>query len=137
MKVMFDINVILDIVAHRQPFYEDSCAAYLKVVGDGDDPCLSVHALSTLYYLLGAASTRKRRGAAMDWIFAAFKVAGLTADEVEIARNLGLPDFEDALVVAAAKSSLCGCVITRNVRDFRNCGMRVADPVSYVRKTHG
>ena len=133
MKVMFDINVILDIVAHRQPFYEDSSAAYLKVIGDGDDPCLSVHALSTLYYLLGAASTRKQRSAAMDWIFAAFKVAGLSADEVEVARNLGLADFEDALVVAAAQSSGCACIVPRNVRDFSRCGMRVADPVGYVR----
>ena len=133
MKVMFDINVVLDIVARRQPFYEDSSAAYLKVVGDGDDPCLSVHALSTLYYLLGSASTRKQRSAAMDWIFGAFKVAGLSADEVEIARNLGLSDFEDALVVAAAQSSGCSCIVTRNVRDFSRCGMRVADPVGYVR----
>ena len=133
MKVMFDINVVLDIVAHRHPFYEDSSAAYLKVIGDGDDPCISVHALSTLYYLLGAASTRKQRSAAMDWIFAAFKVAGLSADEVEVARNLGLADFEDALVVAAAQSSGCACIVTRNVRDFSRCGMRVADPADYVR----
>ena len=133
MKVMFDINVVLDIVAHRLPFYEDSRAAYLKTVGDGDEPCLSVHALATLYYLLGAASTRKQRRAVMDWIFGAFKVAGLSADEVEIARNLGLSDFEDALVVAAAKSSGCRCIVTRNVRDFSRCGMRVADPVGYVR----
>ena len=134
MKVMFDINVVLDIVAHRQPFYADSSAAYLKVVGDGDDPCLSVHALSTLYYLLGAASTRKQRNAAMDWIFDAFKVSGLSADEVEIVRNLRLSDFEDALVVAAAQSSGCSCIVTRNVRDFSRCGMRVADPAGYVRE---
>ena len=132
MKVMFDINVIPDIVARRQPFYADSRAAYLKVIEGGDDPCLSVHALSTLYYLLGAAPTRKQRNAAMDWIFGAFKVAGLSADEVEIARNLGLSDFEDALVVAAARSSGCSCIVTRNVRDFSRCGMRVVDPVGYV-----
>lgn len=133
MNVMFDINVVLDIVAHRQPFYEDSCAAYLKAVGDGDSSCLSVHALSTLYHLLGAASTRKRRRAAMNWIFGAFEVAGLTADEVEVARSLALPDFEDALVVAAAKSSRCSCIVTRNVRDFGDCGLRVVDPSGYAR----
>ena len=132
MNVMFDINVVLDIVAHRQPFYEDSCAAYLKVEGDGDSSYLSVHALSTLYYLLGAATTRKQRSAAMDWIFGAFKVAGLTADEVEVAHNLAMPDFEDALVVAAAKSSQCSCIVTRNLRDFSSCGMCVAEPAGYV-----
>ena len=132
MNVMFDINVVLDIVAHREPFYEDSCAAYLKVIGDGDSSYLSVHALSTLYYLLGAAPTRKQRKAAMAWIFGAFKVAGLSANEVEVARNLAMSDFEDALVVAAAKSSRCGCIVTRNVRDFSGCGMRVTDPVDYA-----
>ena len=75
MKVMFDINVVLDIVAHRQPFYEDSSAAYFKV--------------------------------------------------------LGLSDFEDALVVAAAQSSGCSCIVTRNIRDFSRCGMRVTDPAGF------
>lgn len=132
MKVMFDINVVLDIVGHRHPFYETSRGALLKVVEAGDSPCLSVHALSTLYYLLGTASTRKQRNAAMEWVFDAFEIAGLTATEVAVARGLSMSDFEDALVVAAAEAAHCGCILTRNVRDFKGSPIRAVEPGDYL-----
>lgn len=132
MNVMFDINVVLDIVARRQPFYESSRAAFLKVVEDGDQPCLSVHAFATLYYLLGEASTRKQREVAMKWIFESFAVAGLGEAEVSAARGYGLPDFEDALVVAAAAVSKCRCILTRNVRDFKGALIEACDPATFV-----
>jgi len=37
MKVMFDINVVLGVVANRKPFLESSRAAFLCVVENGDD----------------------------------------------------------------------------------------------------
>ena len=132
MNVMFDINVVLDIVARRQPFYESSRAAFLKVVGNGDRPCVSAHAFATLYYLLGEASTRKQRDAAMKWIFESFGVAGLGEAEVLAARGYGLPDFEDALVVAAAAASKCRCILTRNVRDFRGSVVKTMDPAEFA-----
>lgn len=132
MNVMFDINVILDIVGHRQPFYESSRDAFLRVVGEGDVPYLSVHALATLYYLLGATATRKQRAAAMEWVFEAFKVAGLTAEEVAAARGLAMSDFEDALVVAAARAMRCCCILTRNVRDFKESPIRAIAPDDFV-----
>lgn len=132
MNVMFDINVVLDIVGHRHPFYETSRDALLKVIEDGDSPCLSVHALSTLYYLLGAAPTRKQRSAAMDWALDTFEIAGLTADDVKVARDLPMPDFEDALVAAAAAAARCNCILTRNVRDFRGSPIRAVLPADYV-----
>ena len=132
MNVMFDINVVLDIVARRQPFYESSRAAFLKVVEDGGQPCLSVHAFATLYYLLGTASTRKQREVAMKWIFDSFAVAGLREAEVLAARGYGLPDFEDALVVAAAVTAKCRCVLTRNTRDFKGAVVDALEPAEFV-----
>ena len=44
MRVMFDINVVLDIVGSRKPFYADSRSAFLRVIESGDEPCLAIHA---------------------------------------------------------------------------------------------
>ena len=133
MNVMFDINVVLDIVARREPFCVDSEAAYLKTIENADVPCLSAHAYSTLYYLLGAAATRKQRDGAMDWVFNAFHVAGVTATELYAARQYSLPDFEDAIVVAAAASAECGCIVTRNVQHFKGAVVKAVLPSEYVR----
>lgn len=132
MNMMFDINVVLDIVARRQPFYESSRAAFLMVVENGDRPCLSAHAFATLYHLLGTVSTRKQREVAMRWIFDSFAVAGLGETEVSAARGYGLPDFEDALVVATAAASKCRCILTRNVRDFRGSVVKAMSPAEFV-----
>lgn len=131
MKVMFDINVVLDIVANREPYYENSRGAYLTAVKNGDEPCLAVHAVATLYYLLGGAATRRQRDAAMQWICDSFTIAGAGEDEVQSAWKLGFPDFEDALVVTSALSSGCECIVTRNLADFKESPIPVVAPVDF------
>ena len=131
MKVMFDINVVLDIVANRVPHYESSRAAYLKTIENGDEPYVAIHAVATLYYLLGGAATRRQRDAAMAWICDSFTIAGAGENEVQSARTLGLLDFEDALVVASALSSGCERIVTRNVADFKGAPIPVVAPVDF------
>lgn len=132
MKVMFDINVVLDIVANRMPFLEHSRAAYLRVVENGDEPCIAVHAVATLYYLLGGAAVRKKREAAMDWVLSSFKIASAGESEVSAARALSFPDFEDALVAACAATSGCERILTRNMKDFASSPVLAISPSRFV-----
>jgi hypothetical protein len=133
MKVLFDINVVLDIVGKRLPFYEDSRAAFLKSVELGAKPMLALHAYATLYYLLGSPDTRAARDAAMEWIFEEFDAASEGEAELTAARSYGMSDFEDALVVAAASSAGCDCIITRNVKDFVGSPVRVVSPTDFLK----
>ena len=64
MKILFDINVVLDIVGMRHPFYKDSKAAFLKSIELGAKPMLALHTYPTLYYLLGSLDTPAARDAA-------------------------------------------------------------------------
>ncbi len=125
---MFDINVILDILANREPFLDDSRSAFMRAIENDDEPFVAVHALSTLYYLLGSATTRKLRDAAMGWIFNSFKIAGAGEVEANAARAMKFRDFEDALVAACAVSSSCEVIVTRNLKDFRNSPIRAVHP---------
>lgn len=133
MKVLFDINVVLDIVGNRVPFYGDSRAALVKAAEAGATILLAVHAYSTLYYLLGAAETRAVRADLMEWIFDTFDVAQEGAAELTAARSYGMPDFEDALVAAAALSAGCDCIVTRNVKDFAESPVRVVSPANFLK----
>lgn len=128
MKIMFDINVVLDIVANRKPHYEASRAMYLDTIKKEDEPFIAVHAVSTLYYLLGGATTRKQRDTAMQWICDSFKIAAAGENEVKSALNMNFPDFEDALVVSCAVSSGCERIVTRNIKDFEGSPITVVSP---------
>ena len=132
MKVLFDINVVLDIVGSRRPFYEDSRSAFLKVIESGGEPYLAIHAYPTIYYLLGAASTRAKRKSAMEWVFDSFSVAGAGQRELANARSLDMPDFEDALVASAALSAGCDLILTRNVDDFSASPEKAITPLAYL-----
>jgi predicted nucleic acid-binding protein len=45
---------------------------------------------------------------------------------------LGWEDFEDAVVAAAAESSGCDAIVTRNVRDFRATPVAAVTPEEYL-----
>ena len=132
MRVMFDINVVLDIVGTRKPFYDDSKSAFLKVVESGEVPFLAIHAYPTIYYLLGSASTRVQRDGAMEWVFDSFCVAGAGQHELDAARNLSMSDFEDALVVSSALSAECDLILTRNVADFAASPVKAVSPTDFM-----
>lgn len=132
MKAMFDINVVLDIVGRREPFLKLSEEAYLHAVGLAGKPFLAAHGYATLYYLLGAAATRKLRQAAMDWIFEAFSVAAVGEKELSAARSYGMADFEDAMVAAAAASADCCAIVTRNTTDFTGSPVPAISPEDFI-----
>ena len=132
MRVMFDINVVLDIVGSRKPFYADSRSAFLRVIESGDEPCLAIHAYPTIYYLLGGAATRAKRKSAMEWVFGSFRVAGAGEQELTVARGLDISDFEDALVASAALSAGCDLILPRNVEDFAVSPVKAMSPSAFL-----
>ena len=134
MKILFDVNVVLDIVGNRLPFYGDSHAALLKAAEVGATILLAVHAYPTLYYLLGTAETRAVRADLMEWVFDTFEVAQEGVAELMAARSYGMPDFEDALVAAAAVSAGCDCIITRNAKDFVASPVRAVSPTDFLKE---
>ena len=134
MKVLFDVNVVLDIVGNRSPFYGDSHAALLKAAEVGATILLAVHAYSTLYYLLGAEETRAVRADLMEWVFDTFEVAQEGVAELMAARSYGMPDFEDVLVAAAAVSTGCDCIITRNTKDLVASPVRAVSPTDFLKE---
>ncbi len=128
MKALFDINVVLDIIGRREPFLEPAEKAYLHASETGGKPFLPAHAYATLFYLLGAAATRKKRQAAMDWVFDSFFVAAIGETEIAAARSYDMPDFEDAMVTAAAASAGCDVIVTRNASHFASSSVPAIAP---------
>ena len=132
MKALFDINVVLDIIGRREPFLEPAEKAYLHASETGGKPFLPAHAYATLFYLLGTATTRKNRQAAMDWIFDSFSVAAIGQKELTAARSYVMSDFEDAMVAAAAVSAGCEVIVTRNVSHFADSPIPALSPEDFT-----
>ena len=135
LRVMIDINVILDLLENRNGWVMDAaktcavCGAGMRVTG-----FVPVHAVTTIYYIV-----RKRGGKAladktMDWMLALFKVSTCGAEEFRLARQLEMDDFEDAVVAASAKCESCDYIVTRNEVDFKNSPVKAITPAAFAAK---
>jgi len=61
-----------------------------------------------------------------------FQVAAVDSRVLTRARALNWPDFEDAVVAAAAEAHDCSLIITRNVSDFRDSPVSARTPEEYL-----
>lgn len=94
--------------------------------------CVPAHALTTIHYLVARYNTPAAADSAIDWLLEHFSIAGIAGDELLRARALGWGDFEDAVVAAAAESSLCEFIITRNISDFARSPVPALTPDEYL-----
>ena len=118
MKVMLDLNVLLDVVQRREPHFAAS-AGVLAMAARGDVRALvPSHCLTTLYYIIAKHTNRLKADRAVDWVLSNLRIKSAERNEFLRARSLDMKDFEDAVVAAIAESAGCRYVITRNATDF-------------------
>lgn len=118
-RVLFDTNVLLDVILNRAPHVKASAAA-LDLVGQGKvEGYLAGHAVTTIAYLVqrerGAPEARK----ALVHLLQRFKVAPITDSSVRMALTMEFGDTEDAVCAASAQEAGCAVIVTRNPQHFR------------------
>ena len=118
MKVLIDLNVILDVVQHRQPHYAASARVLTEARQGHVNAVLPSHAMTTLYYLVERHTNQVRAEEVVDWMLTHFDVASAGKQDFLAARALPVTDFEDAVVASLAAREGCDYIVTRNEQDF-------------------
>jgi len=118
MRILVDLNVMLDFLARREPFFEDSASVLDAVLYGQADGVLPAHGFTTLYYLLSKSRGNEEAIQAVGWLLAHFEVATCGRSTLVRAQELGLTDYEDAVVAAHAEEADCNRIVTRNAPDF-------------------
>jgi predicted nucleic acid-binding protein len=118
-RVLFDTNILLDVILARAPHLETSAAA-LDLVGRGKvEGYVAGHAVTTIAHLVqrekGAGEARR----ALLHLLSRIKVAPITDASVRTALAMGLSDLEDAVCAASAQEAGCAVIVTRNPQHFR------------------
>ena len=138
LRVMVDINVILDVLENRNEWVMDAaktcavCGGGMRAIG-----FVPPHAVTTIYYIVRKRGGKALADKAIDWLLALFKVADCGTDEFKAARASGIDDYEDAVVVASAQKAGCDYIVTRNVRHFKNSLAPVVTPADFAAKFCG
>lgn len=123
MRLLLDINIILDVVLQRPG--EAASTKLIATCGQHNQAWLAWHSVATLAYLVerqkDSATARNLITDLLSW---AQVVTTGHDDALHALQMAAMRDFEDALQVAAALACDASFIITRNTRDF------VASPVA-------
>ncbi len=134
MRVLFDLNVVLDVAQKREPHYRASAVALSQAVAHrviGMVPC---HGVTTLHYLITRYVSSDKADEVTDWILSHFQVAVAGSTELIRARSLNtkMQDFEDAVVASSAEAADCDLIVTRNIGDFPSSPVRAVTPLEFI-----
>lgn len=136
MKIMIDLNVVLDVVQKRMPYYDHSAAVISKVLDRDMTGVLPGHAITTIYYLVDKHISRQKADAVIDWLLQNFEVVPLHKTHFLRARDLAMSDFEDAVVASLAEAAGCDWIVTRNISDFQKSPIAAITPTELLVRVH-
>lgn len=131
-RLLFDVNVLLDVLLDRRPFADDSSEAWAAVERGEADGVISAHAVTTLHYLNAKAVGVRMATETTEALLSVFEVAPIDEHVLRSALALEWKDFEDAVTAAGARRAKCDAVITRNPRDFKGAPVRVLTPTEAI-----
>lgn len=130
--ILVDLNVILDVVQHRQPFYEESARVLDAIVREEAVGWVAAHSITTLFYVINRVRNRETAVVALTSLLEIFTVAPVDDPTIRKALAWGWDDFEDAVQMAAAAHIGADYVVTRNPRDFQTGIIPVVQPAAFL-----
>jgi predicted nucleic acid-binding protein len=132
MRVLFDTDLVLDLVLDREPFVEEAAALFVLHEQERIDGYISGITLVNVFYL-----TRKFKGIdvarqAVKELLATLNVCPLDQAVLEDAQKLAFADYEDAVQHASAAAIQLDGIITRNLDDYRRATLPVFSPKDFL-----
>jgi predicted nucleic acid-binding protein len=127
-RILFDTNVVLDVLLDRQPYVEASAAAWAAVETGITEGMVAAHAVTTIHYLVRREVGDVKARRIIPAILRVFGVATVDGAAVQEALQLPFSDFEDAVTAAAARLAGCECIVTRDPKGFRGSPVRSLTP---------
>ncbi len=118
MKAIIDLDVMLDFLQRREPFFEDAACVMDAVLYGRVRGVLAAHAVTTLHYFLTRGAEKCRTEEVIGWLLEVFDVAPCTKEVLLAAGGLDMADYEDAVTAVCAQRAACSHIVTRNLSDF-------------------
>jgi predicted nucleic acid-binding protein len=118
LKVLFDTNVILDVLLQRQPYMASATKLMAAAETSQISGYLGATTVTTLFYLYAKASSSRDAKKAVDKLLQIFNVAPVNHNVLHAALTSDFKDYEDAVLHEAGLRAGVDCIVTRNAKDF-------------------
>ena len=118
MKAFIDTNILLDVLAAREPFYSDSANVWTLAEQGAVLGQVSAVSFRDIFYIVRKWGNEKTARKALILVRDAFTPVACDALVINQAIESGLADFEDAVQYFCAVHAKTDCIVTRNPDDF-------------------
>ncbi len=126
--MLFDTNVVLDVLLARRPFVVASAEVFGLVEHSRIEGLLCATTITTIDYLLTQAMPRPVARQALRKILQLFEIAPVNRAVLEEALRSKVTDFEDAVLDQAGRLAGAEAIVTRNQPHFRLASLKVLGP---------
>lgn len=131
-QVLFDLNIILDVLQNRTEFY-DLSAILLAFAETGKiQGWLAAHSITTLFYLIAKDKSAEQARVTLTNLLQFLKVAPVDQNTIEQALSLPYRDYQDAVQTIAALQIHADYLLTRNIRDYDPAPIDVVLPAELL-----
>lgn len=134
MKVFFDTNVLLDLVAERRPFLDDSREAISLGLTDGVEGMAADLTFCTVAYVMRSLLQEDRLRIVLRTLLKYVSVVPVDAKAITDAIENFASDFEDEVQLRSAIAAGADVIVTRDKDGFVNSTIPVLTPTEFLDK---
>jgi len=127
VKLLVDTNVVLDLLLDRLPFSDDAALLFERVEIGAVTAVLCGTTITTIHFIAAKTIGGRKAKVAIDKLMSLCEIASVGRAVLEDALASDSPDFEDAVIAAAARSNGVDAIVSRDASGFRKCGIPVYD----------
>lgn len=132
VKVFVDSDIVLDLLAKREPFYQPAAALFSKAEKGEVEIYLSPLIFSNLFYILRKMTTRPKAGETLKKLRSLIHILPIDDKIIDQALHSEFPDLEDAIQYFTALENNIPILITRNKRDYKLSAISVNTAAEFL-----
>jgi predicted nucleic acid-binding protein len=137
MRVLFDTNVVLDVLLNRDPWVTQSSSVWQANDEGQVDGYIAACAIADIFYIARRLTTLETARAAVRICLEAFQVCVVDLRTLEQAETLPGNDFEDNLQLACASLAGLDAIVTRDASGFQEAAMHIVTPAELLTELEG
>lgn len=132
-NIFLDTNVLIDILANRQPFYKSSSEIYKLGLGEKVNFFTSSNTISTLHYLLKKFTSEENIRQSLEEIINVVSIISIDINIIKKSLKSNHKDFEDAIQIVSAQSIKdMYCIVTRDLKHYKHAEINVMTPDDFL-----
>lgn len=134
MKLFIDTDIIIDLFAQREPFYNSAAQLFTLIENKKVEAFTTPVVLSNLFYILGKYRNQEIARTNLRKLRTLIAIISVDSRIVDLALNSSFKDFEDAIQYYAAKLNNLEFIITRNIKDFPVMDISIITAEDFIRR---